>query len=137
MSFSVPIAVEGFVLGITLIIPIGTQNMYVLRQGALGRHPVAASLVCSLCDSLLIVVGAMGVGSIITRSVLLRQSAVVGGVAFLAYYGIKSLRRALLSKGEAAPLDATLDTASLKMVIISSWGGVAFSTPTRSLIPQY
>ena len=51
----------GFLLGLSLILAIGPQNAFVLRQGLLGRHVLAVVLFCSLADAALIIVGVAGI----------------------------------------------------------------------------
>ena len=51
----------GFVLGFSLILAIGAQNSFVLRQGLIGRHVFAVALFCSLSDALLICIGVFGI----------------------------------------------------------------------------
>lgn len=120
----IPEVLYGLGLGLSLIIPIGTQNMYIIRQGALGKHPYAAAITCTCCDLLLIAMGAMGVGGVIANSAPLRIAALIGGVGFLSWYGIKSARRAWAQHthtGEAVGIEMAADR---KTVIMT---GIAFS----------
>ena len=55
--------IEGFALSMGLILAIGPQNIFVLRQGLLRSHVFAVCLVCSLADALLITVGVLGLGA--------------------------------------------------------------------------
>ena len=65
MSMSLGSAgLEGFALSIGLILAIGPQNAFVMRQGLMRSHVFATCLVCSLADASLIAVGIVGVGSI-------------------------------------------------------------------------
>ncbi len=114
--------VNGFVLGMSLIIPIGAQNAYVLRQGALGRHAFAVGMVCSLCDIFLIVLGCMGVAELVQRLVWLRQLILGGGVLFLSWYAYKSLRRAIVGGYVAELAQDGPDVASLKKVVLTGMG---------------
>ena len=87
-------AVEGFFLGASLIIAIGAQNAFVLRQGLEKRHILAVASVCALSDALLIAAGVAGLGTLIQRMPWLLASVTVGGAAFLFAYGLMSFRRA-------------------------------------------
>ncbi len=81
---------EGFVLGGGLIIAIGAQNAYLIRQGVRGERVFLIATLCFLSDALLIVVGAAGIGSFIASDDFLRSVAAWGGAFFLLVYGAKS-----------------------------------------------
>ncbi len=123
-NLSFTTVIEGLILGLGLIIPIGTQNAYLLRLGISGRYVFMAALFCSISDSILISVGAMGVGTYITNSPLLRRVMVAGGAVFLLYYGIKCILRVYKPLAIATDEADTGHTTSLKMVILTS---IAFS----------
>ncbi len=106
---------NGFGLGLGLIVAIGAQNAYVLRQGLRREHVFAVAAVCALCDAALIVVGIAGMGALIRQSELLLRAIAWAGAAFLAAYGIRAARRALrpaalvaAGDGARASLPATL-----------------------------
>lgn len=94
MSLSMPF-LQGFLLCISMIFAVGPQNTYVLRQGALGRHILITVLVCSICDILLISMGAFGLAYSIGCIPWLRQALLWGGVIFIGNYAFKSFRRAV------------------------------------------
>ncbi len=81
--------------GLALIVAIGAQNAFVLRQGIRGEHIVPVVAVCALSDAVLIAAGVLGTGALITAApaavVVLRYV----GAAFLVTYGIMAARRAL------------------------------------------
>jgi L-lysine exporter family protein LysE/ArgO len=110
------VAVEGFLLGIGLIVAIGAQNAFVLRQGLLRRHVFAVAAICALADALLIVAGVAGLGLLIRRAPSLLMAVTIAGAAFLFVYGAIAFRPALRpgrldSAGPAeAGLAATLAT---------------------------
>ena len=81
---------EGFILSIGLIIAIGSQNIFVLKQGLLGRYTFTIALTCTICDFLLICLGSLGLGPIIAKIIWLRQIAIWGGASFLIYFGVSS-----------------------------------------------
>ena len=101
----------GFIISLIMIIPIGTQNIYVLRQGAMGRHWLAASLTCAICDSLLLLIGGMGAGSYLANNPILKTVAVGAGCVFLIYYGSLSLKRAMRKPKEGKTFDPSSDAA--------------------------
>ena len=89
-----PAFTKGFVLSAGLIIAIGAQNMFVLRQGLKREHVLPIVLFCALADATLIVAGVSGLGGILALIPGLALGLSLGGAAFLAWYGISALRRA-------------------------------------------
>src|SRR5436305_5463280 len=88
--------VSGLGFGLSLIVVIGAQNAFVLRQGALRQHVAAVILICSVSDAVLIAFGVAGAGAALSgRPWLLSSVRVLGAAALLAYAGFAA-RRALL-----------------------------------------
>ena len=83
---------QGFGLGAGLIIAIGAQNAFVLRQGLMRRHVPATAGVCAACDVALILLGVAGLGTLISEVVVLAEAARWGGAPFLFFYGALSFR---------------------------------------------
>jgi L-lysine exporter family protein LysE/ArgO len=88
-------AAKGFALSASLIIAIGAQNAFVIRQGLRREHVLLIPLVCTLCDGVMIILGAEGFGTLISHFPLLSQIAAWTGAAFLFFYGAKSFYAAL------------------------------------------
>jgi L-lysine exporter family protein LysE/ArgO len=114
---SVPLATiaSGFALGLGLIVAIGAQNAFVLRQGIRREQVLAVVAVCIACDWTLITAGALGFGSVIARFPLVTSLAAWGGAAFLGVHGVLALRSALKPgslEAEDALEPATLTTSS-------------------------
>jgi L-lysine exporter family protein LysE/ArgO len=86
----------GFALSATLIIAIGAQNAFVLRQGIRKEHVAPIVAFCAIADLLLIGVGVAGLASILGDSPTLVALLTIAGSAFLVWYGIRALQRALL-----------------------------------------
>ncbi|WP_350339169.1 LysE/ArgO family amino acid transporter [Geomonas sp. Red32] len=84
----------GFGLGASLIVAIGSQNVFVLRQGLKSQHVFAVSTICFLCDTLLISLGAGGFSRLVASSPALMKATLWGGVVFLFAYGVRSFRAA-------------------------------------------
>lgn len=84
----------GFVASAALIIAIGAQNAFVLRQGLRGEHVPAVVLICALSDALLIQAGVWGVGTAIAAAPALDAAMRIGGAAFLLAYAAIAARRA-------------------------------------------
>lgn len=86
--------VAGAGLGASLIIAIGAQNAFVLRQGVARRHVVAVVATCVACDWVLIALGAIGFGRLVTAFPALMTWTAWGGAVFLAVYGALSFKAA-------------------------------------------
>lgn len=97
-SYSVWSVIEsqlaGLVTGLSLIVAIGAQNAYVLRQGLVREHVLVVVVVCAVSDVVLIVGGVSGIGTIVERAPSALQVVRWLGVAFLTWYGITALHRA-------------------------------------------
>ncbi len=89
----------GFGLGLSLIVVIGAQNAFVLRQGLLRRFVLPVVLVCAVSDALLIAAGVGGFGLLVDRLPWLATVLRWGGVAFLVAYGARSFRAAWAGSG--------------------------------------
>ena len=111
---------QGFGLGLGLIVAIGAQNAFVLRQGLRRRHVALVVVLCTICDSALITLGAVGVGSLVASSPVLTKLAVYGGAAFLIVYGGLALKNAL----KPSNLSVTRDdgTTSTRAVVSAALG---------------
>lgn len=83
-------ALNGFWLGLSLILAIGAQNAFVLRQGVRQDHVFAVCLTCALSDAVLIVAGVAGFGALAEAVPLLEPVMRYGGAAFLLWYGLRS-----------------------------------------------
>jgi L-lysine exporter family protein LysE/ArgO len=88
-------AVAGLGLGLSLIIAIGAQNAFVLRQGLRREHVLAVVLICALSDAVLIVAGVAGGGALFTALPWLVEIIRWVGAAFLVTYGVLAGIRAL------------------------------------------
>ncbi|RJK99639.1 LysE/ArgO family amino acid transporter, partial [Paracoccus siganidrum] len=84
----------GLGTGLSLIMAIGAQNAFVLKQGLLGRHVLAVCLFCAVSDALLIGLGVGGMSVIGARMPALVEAMRWGGVAFLLWYGARAFRAA-------------------------------------------
>ena len=85
---------KGFFVGAGLIIAIGAQNAFVLSQGITRKYNGLIPLVCSLIDCVLIMVGVMGMGLLISQSETLMLLTALGGALFLTVYSLIALRSA-------------------------------------------
>ncbi len=83
-------AVAGFALGFSLILAIGAQNAFVLRQGLRREHVLAVVLVCALSDAVLVAAGVAGFGALAEAVPGLERVMRYGGAAFLLVYGARA-----------------------------------------------
>ncbi|MDQ0736125.1 LysE/ArgO family amino acid transporter [Arthrobacter agilis] len=108
-------AAVGFATGLTLIVAIGSQNAFVLRQGLRRSHVMLVVAVCASSDLVLIVLGVSGLGAVIERAPGVLEVVRWAGAAFLAGYGILAARRAL--QGEHLDADGGSTTMSWRAAL--------------------
>ena len=107
-------AVNGYLVAVSLILAIGAQNAFVLRQGLMRRHVFATCAFCALSDAALISAGVLGAGALAAGAPWFLQAMRWGGAVFLLVYGARALLAAWrggesLRAGQgAAGLAATL-----------------------------
>lgn len=85
----------GFLTGLSLIVAIGAQNAFVLRQGLRRQHVLAVVLICAFSDALLILLGIAGLGAAINSAPLLLEVFRYGGAAYLLWFAFGAIRRAI------------------------------------------
>ena len=108
--------IEGFALSMGLILAIGPQNIFVVRQGLLRAHIFVVCLICSLSDALLIIVGVLGLGSILASIEGADLLISVAAALFITGYGILRVRSSMnpvgmsISDDSAQGLGATILT---------------------------
>ncbi len=91
----------GLGLGFSLIVAIGAQNLFVLRQGLRREHVLAVATICAASDALLIALGVSGVGLVLQAVPWLIGVVRWAGALFLVGYGLLAARRAWRPSGEA------------------------------------
>lgn len=109
--------VAGFLTGLSLIVAIGAQNAFVLRQGLLKKHVFVIVVICALSDAFLITLGVLGLGSLISALPWLLEVIRWVGVAFLVWYGSTSLRRFVKQDSLKA---AESSVGSLKQAVMTT-----------------
>jgi len=109
--------IAGFALGFSLILAIGAQNAFVLRQGLRREHVFALCLTCAVSDAILIAAGVAGFGSLAQAAPWFEPMMRYGGALFLTWYGLRSLASAWrggaameLAEGQRSSLRAALLT---------------------------
>ncbi len=108
-------ALAGFALGFSLILAIGAQNAFVLRQGIRREHVFATCLTCAVSDALLIAAGVAGFGALAEAVPWLETVMRYGGAAFLVWYGANNFLAAWRG-GAALETDGAV-RASLKGIL--------------------
>ena len=109
----------GFASGLALIVAIGSQNAFLLRQGLLRQHVLALVLFCSLSDALLILLGVAGAGALIEDKPEWLLASRYAGALFLAVYAFFAARRVF----RPAPVQTdTADTPSLRTSLLLCFG---------------
>ena len=112
----------GFILGFSLILVIGAQNSFVLRQGLMGRHVFTVALFCSLSDALLISIGVTGISIFLNNYIDLVSDWLFGVTAiWLAGYGLLRIRDAIKGKpfliAENSTVNGLVSTLSFLSVL--------------------
>ena len=111
-------AVEGFALSLGLILALGPQNVFVMRQGLMKSHVFAVCLACSLFDAALITAGVLGMGSFLSGIEGAEKTIAVGATLFLVGYGLLRIKSAMNPEGMStegegeADLKATIGAAA-------------------------
>ena len=110
--------ISGFGLSLSLILAIGAQNAFVLKQGIKKEHVFVVCFICALSDALLIFLGVSGFGYLIEQFPSLQTFARYGGFAFLCVYGLKSLYSAWTMSHKLKPEGVAVPTL-LKTVLLT------------------
>ena len=92
---------SGLGLGLSLIVAIGAQNLFVLRQGLRRERVLLTAAICAVSDAVLIVLGVSGIGLVLQAVPWLFDAVRWAGAAFLIGYGVLAARRAWRGEGEA------------------------------------
>ncbi len=103
--------IYGFSLGFSLILAIGAQNAFVLKQGLKGEFVFLVCLICAVSDAVLILIGVSGFHILLAQFPGLVVLARYGGALFLLVYGFLSFRTALFTRHQLAPSSLTADSA--------------------------
>ncbi|RBA39912.1 MULTISPECIES: LysE/ArgO family amino acid transporter [Acinetobacter] len=114
---------SGFALGLSLILAIGAQNAFVLKQGLLKQHVFWVCLICALSDAFLICLGVFGFASILSQQAWLIQAMKYFGALFLFIYGARSFYNAynLQSGLIASEQETTTFWQTIVLCLSFSW----------------
>lgn len=112
-------ALAGFAASAGLIVAIGSQNAFVLRQGLLQRNVGLVVLTCALGDITLILCGVLGIGALVREWPALMQVLRFGGAVFLGVYGVMAARRAWAGSSGLAPEEAATSTRRVLLACLA------------------
>lgn len=93
-----PFFLKGFFLTLSLIVAIGAQNAFIIKQGMIRNHIFVVSSICFVCDAALMVFGVFGIGEFLAKNRILNLIIALVGIVFMLYYGCVSLKSAFFSK---------------------------------------
>jgi len=111
--------VPGFLAGLSLIIAIGAQNAFVIRQGLTKKYVLLTVLICACSDALLIALGASGLGALIKSNKDLLEFVRWFGVAYLLWFAFKSARSAFKSAALNSAGEASADKRSVVLTVLA------------------
>jgi L-lysine exporter family protein LysE/ArgO len=115
----------GFLTGISLIIAIGAQNAFVIRQGLAKSHVLLVVAICAISDALLIFLGTGGLGTLIQSQPNLLEFIRWFGVLYLTWFGMRSIRSAFRSQSLAAEVGVKQSAKSAALSVL----GFTFLNP--------
>lgn len=111
-SAALAAALAGLSLGLSLIVAIGAQNAFVLRQGIRRQHVLVIVALCALSDIVLMVLSIAGTGAVMSALPWAMTAIRIGGAIFLLVYGLLAAKRALWPKGEVLTADVAPGAAA-------------------------
>ena len=117
--------IPGFLSGLSLIIAIGAQDAFVIRQGLTKKFVLLTVLICAFSDALLIVLGASGLGALIKANKNILELVRWFGVAYLLWFAFKSARSAFKSAALNSAGEASADKKSVILTVL----GLTFLNP--------
>jgi L-lysine exporter family protein LysE/ArgO len=126
----------GFALSLSLILAIGAQNAFVLRQGLRREHVGAVVAVCCVSEAVLIAAGVAGFGALAAAAPWALEAMRWGGAAFLAFYGLRSLRAAASAEEAlvAGRGNGQGRAAAVGAALVITWGNPHVYLDTVGLI---
>jgi len=108
--------ITGFSIGFSLILAIGAQNAFVLKQGLIRQNVFLVCLICAASDAILITLGVSGFGEIITEYPIIERLARIAGALFLFTYGVLNLYSAQ-TKTHALEPTKKIQTSKRKTIL--------------------
>lgn len=115
---------HGFLLSLAMIMAIGAQNAFILKQGIKDEHLFFACLMCALSDAMLIIFGSLGLGTFIASNKTLQLSMCILGSLFLAFYSFTAFKQFLYVEEQKQLFNEEENLLALKKVMLMA---MAFS----------
>ncbi len=109
----------GFLTGLSLIIAIGAQNAFVIKQGLLRQHVLLIVLICAISDAALIFLGTGGLGALVQSNKGLLEVIRWFGVAYLTWFGIKSAKSAFTNQSLQASESPTVSAVKVATTVLA------------------
>jgi L-lysine exporter family protein LysE/ArgO len=109
----------GFLTGLSLIIAIGAQNAFVIKQGLLRQHVFLIVLICAISDAVLIFLGTGGLGALVQSNQGLLEVIRWFGVAYLTWFGIKSVKSAFTNQSLEASESPTVSAFKVATTVLA------------------
>ncbi|KTC88120.1 MULTISPECIES: LysE/ArgO family amino acid transporter [Legionella] len=109
---------NGLMLGLSLIMALGPQNVFLIRQGALRKHALLSAIICFFCDIILVCASVAGLNQMLKLHPTLQIWVTWFGVAFLLYYGTKAFKQAF-SKHTEQTVREQKNTNRLQIVMLA------------------
>lgn len=111
---------RGAFISASLIIAIGAQNLFVLKQGLLRNHIFYVSGICFICDFVLMSIGILGVGTFISSNSYITNILAILGALFLIWYGFKAFKSAIKGTSSMQVQSQDSNNNSLVKVILAT-----------------
>jgi L-lysine exporter family protein LysE/ArgO len=117
---------NGYLLGLSLIIAPGVQNLFVIKQRINKNHPILAAFTCSIADSVLILCSIAGISAVISSNEVFKKILAVISIAFLVLYCYKSIRLVICPEGKENQdkVEKNIGNSRVKTILLSislSW----------------
>lgn len=106
--------IRGAMISGSLIIAIGAQNLFVLKQGLLKNHIFFVSAICFVCDFILMTIGVLGIGTFISSNPLITNILALLGAVFLIWYGFNAIKSAI--KGTSSMQVESQDSQNSRLI---------------------
>ena len=116
--------IQGFLLELSLVMTVGLQSAFILKQGIRREHVIIAVLTCFIGEATLVTIGIAGMGALVNSISYLREIVLIIGIIFLVFYGVKSFYSAF-KKNDYIQIDnSEVGTATGKEILLA---GLAFA----------
>lgn len=112
--------ISGAMISGSLIIAIGAQNLFVLKQGLLKNHVFFVSAICFVCDFILMTIGVLGIGTFISSNPLITNILAILGALFLIWYGLCAFKSAIQGTSSMQVTSEDPQNNRLMKVILST-----------------